>query len=193
MRGLPSLWNFTPSEQISFPCILAGRISNMVREQWRYRAKDSWWDELQQHGGMQIQMSESDTKMLLEVGQPLSIASSCKSTSVTWSLQWLLLNGQNSIICLHETVLWKINYDKTQPFKLIMTKPRISIYKITWYFKFLLPFMMQILFSKIWCAHSGADENLSLLHRHCLVVATILKDQGSVLWHVTNHLHSDTA
>jgi len=122
-------------------------------------------------------MSEIDTKMLLEVGQPLPTASSCESTSVTWSLQWFLLNRQNSIICLHETVLWKINCDKTQ------------------HFKFLLPFMMQILFSKIWCSHSGANENLSLLHWHCLVVATILKDQGSVLWHVTNHLqwHSLTS
>jgi len=62
MRGLTILWNFTCSEQISFPWVLAGRISNMVREQWRYRAKDSWWHELQQHGGMQIQMSESDKK-----------------------------------------------------------------------------------------------------------------------------------
>lgn len=58
---------------------------------------------------------------------------------------------------------------------------------------------MQILFSKIWCSHSGADENLSLLHWHCLVVPTILKDQitfifqGSVLWHVMNHFNSDTA
>lgn len=116
-EGPSSLWNFTCSEQIIFTWVLAGRISNMLKEQWRYRAKVSWWDELQKQGGMQIQMSESDTKMLLEVGQPLSTASSCKSTSVTWSLQWLLLNGQNSLSSV---------YMKQYSERLIMTNPSIS-------------------------------------------------------------------
>lgn len=148
MRGLPSLWNFLGSKQIIFPWVLAGRISNMVNEQWRYRAKDSWQSELRLQEGMQIQMSESDTKMPLELGQ---LHSQLRPVSLLLSL------GLSNGFCLLGTTLSSA-YMKQYSERLwqnLAFQILASIYDANFVFQ-------DLMFSK-WCWWESESAALTLL------------------------------
>ena len=128
-------------------------------------------------------MSESDTKMLLELGQPQS---QLHPASLLLSL------GLSNDCCLLGTTLSSA-YMKQYYERLIMTKPSISNSYFHLWCKFCFPRfdVLTVVLMRIWVcctvtliSGSHHSEGPNCLH---------LPFQGSVLCHVTNYFNSGTA